>query len=199
MFAKDYRRIAWKKLSGNWGIAIVIMLLYSLICGALSSFGAAYLIFSGVFGVGMSAVMLKLSRSGQTDVDTMFDGFRRGLVSNILAGLLVSIYTFLWTLLFIIPGIIKAYAYSMTYYILADNPDMAASDAIKESCRIMDGKKWRLFCLDLSFIGWWILVILTFGILAFWVSPYTALARAEFYESVKQGATLYTGETESAD
>ena len=84
-----------------------------------------------------------------------------------------------------IPGIIKSYSYAMTMYILADHPEMAPLDAIAESKRIMTGNKWRLFCLDLSFIGWLVLCILTFGILTLWVAPYQQCARAEFYESIR--------------
>ena len=70
---------------------------------------------------------------------------------------LMGLYTLLWTLLFIIPGLIKTYSYAMTPYILAENPGMTATDAITESRRIMDGNKWRLFCLGFSFIGWGLL------------------------------------------
>ena len=102
-----------------------------------------------------------------------------------LADILMSIFTFLWSLLLFIPGIVKAYSYSMTMYVLADHPEMSATDAIAESQRIMQGNKWRLFCLDLSFIGWLFLCALTLGILTLWIAPYQETARAEFYESIR--------------
>lgn len=185
MFAKDYRKAAWTKLSGNWTTAVVAYLIYSLLISVLSYTGVGVLLFNGVFSVGLAIVMLQISRSGASKIETVFDGFRKGLGNNIIAGILVQVFTFLWALLFIIPGIVKSYSYAMTYYILADNPDMAPTDAINASRKMMDGNKWRLFCLDLSFIGWYLLSILTLGVLALWISPYNMMARAEFYESIK--------------
>jgi len=185
MFARDYRHAAWNKLSGNWSTVVVAYLIYSLLLGVLSYTGIGSLLLSGVLAIGMCVITLQISRLGKSGIESIFDGFRKGLGNNIVAGILVQIFTFLWALLFIIPGIVKSYSYAMTYYILADNPDMAPTDAITESRKMMDGNKWRLFCLDLSFIGWYLLSILTLGILALWISPYNMMARAEFYESLK--------------
>lgn len=185
MFAKDYRKAAWAKLSGNWTTVVVSYLLYVVLMSVLSSTGIGSLIFSGAMSVGMMVILLQISRYGTSKIESLFDGFRKGLGNNIVAGILVGVFTFLWSLLFIIPGIVKSYSYSMTFYILADNPEMSPTDAINESRRMMDGNKWRLFCLDLSFIGWYLLSFLTLGILLFWVDPYQMMAHAEFYESIK--------------
>lgn len=94
--------------------------------------------------------------------------------------ILIGIKVFLWTLLFIIPGIIAAYRYSMAEYILAENPEIKAREAIKRSCKLMKGNKWKYFCLDLSFIGWDILAaIVPFG--EFFLNPYKQAAYAAFY------------------
>ena len=85
-----------------------------------------------------------------SDLFSQFDRLGAGFCMNFLTGL----YIVLWTLLFIIPGIIKSFSYAMAPYILAEHPEMAASEAITESRHMMDGNKWRLFCLDFSFIGW---------------------------------------------
>lgn len=185
MFAKDFRQAAWKKLSGNWATAVVASLVYSLLMGLLSSIGFGSLILGGVLTVGLYIVLMQISRNGSSNIENLFDGFRKGLGNNIVAGILVQLFTFLWALLFIIPGIVKSYSYAMTYMILADNPDMAPTEAIKASQAMMKGNKWRLFCLDLSFIGWYLLCILTLGILSLWINPYSQLARVEFYESIK--------------
>ena len=95
------------------------------------------------------------------------------------------VFIFLWSLLLVIPGLIKSYSYAMSNFILADNPTMSANDAITASRKMMDGNKWRLFCLDFSFIGWYLLCGLTFGLLTFFVEPYHQAARAEFYESIR--------------
>ena len=188
MFAKDYRKAAWGKLSNNWTTAVVAYLIYAALTAAVSSTGVgtiAVLIFDGVLLVGLSSMLLDISRIGQSKIENVFDGFRYGLATNIVAGLLVNIFTFLWTLLFIIPGIVKSYSYSMTYYILADNPNLAPSEAIDMSKKMMHGNKWRLFCLDFSFIGWYLLCALTLGVLTLWITPYNMMARAQFYESLK--------------
>jgi len=114
------------------------------------------------------------------DLFSRFDIFWTGFGMQFLIGL----YTALWTLLFIIPGIIAAYSYSMTPYIIDDNPYMGINDAIKYSKQMMDGNKWRLFCLQISFIGWSFLCIFTLGIGYLWLRPYINAAQAAFYFEV---------------
>ena len=82
------------------------------------------------------------------------------------------------------PGIIKYYEYSMSYYILLENPQMRHQEARRASIKLMDGNKARLFCLHLSFIGWVILSAFTFGILLLWVVPYIETAQAAFYREI---------------
>ena len=91
--------------------------------------------------------------------------------------ILIAIFTFLWSLLFIIPGIVKAYSYAMTPYIVHDNPEMPVRECIRQSQRMMKGYKMKLFLLDLSFIGWILLGIFSFGIGLLWVLPYMETAR----------------------
>ena len=113
-----------------------------------------------------------------------------------------SLYIFLWSLLFIIPGIIKAYEYLMMPYILAENPEMETKEVFARSKEMMTGEKWRAFVLDLSFIGWKILGILTCCVLSvFFVSPYYYSTLAELYAVLKQktdgtaaGASMYAAE-----
>lgn len=187
--AKDYRSMAWSKLSGQWGTMALIALIYVLVmgaCGALSYIyigGIAALLLTGPFMLGLAIVSLNVVGQKKVEVGQMFDGFKN-YANALVAYLLVGIFTFLWTLLFIIPGIIKAYSYSMTYYILAENPAMSANDARKLSMQLMRGNKWRLFCLQFSFIGWELLCVLTLGILSFWILPYMQTATAEFYKSI---------------
>lgn len=96
-----------------------------------------------------------------------------------------AIFVILWTLLFIIPGLVKTYSYAMTPYILYENPQLTANQAITESRRLMDGNKWRLFCLEMSFIGWAFLSLFTFGIGVLWLRPYMEAAYAAFYQEIK--------------
>lgn len=99
-----------------------------------------------------------------------------------------DLFTFLWSLLFIIPGIVKAYEYQMIPYLLADNPQMTKEQAFAESKRMMNGQKWRAFVLDLSFLGWNILSALTIGIVGiFYVQPYMDATHAALYEALRYG------------
>lgn len=190
MFAKDYRKQAWDRLSGNWGVAILAYLLFSLIIGALSTTGIGSLILAGPLTVGLISVFVQLARTGTTKIEHLFDGITKGFVNKMLSYILVSVYTFLWALLFWIPGIVKSFSYAMTFYIMNDNPEMGANEAITRSREMMDGHKWQLFCLRFSFIGWILLSVLTFGVLMIFVAPYMQAAEAEFYENLKAEAGL---------
>lgn len=115
--------------------------------------------------------------------------FKKGNYRGIVKGMfLKDLYTFLWTLLFIIPGIIKSYAYRMVPYILADNPNMDANEAITLSRRMMDGEKWNTFVLDLSFIGWYLLGGLACGIGVIFVAPYHYSTNAQLYLVIRDKA-----------
>ena len=116
------------------------------------------------------------------DLFSQFDRIGAGFCMQFLRGLFV----FLWTLLFVIPGIIASYRYSMTPYIMAEHPEYGALDAISYSKEMMVGNKWRLFCMQLSFIGWAILCLFTLGIGFLWLNPYTEAANAAFYRDVSQ-------------
>lgn len=98
---------------------------------------------------------------------------------------MVMLYTFLWSLLLVIPGLIKALAYSMSYYISKDHPEYSIDECIEASKRMMDGHKWELFVLYLSFIGWILLSILTLGIGFLWLAPYMDTTIAHYYEELK--------------
>ena len=188
MFARDYRQAAWKALAGNWGTMVVIYLLFGLItavCGIIPAVGSvAVLLLSGPLTVGYYGATLKVIRGEKPEVVNLFDGFKN-FVNAFLLSLVNSIFIVLWSLLFVIPGIVKALSYSMSYFILIDNPEMSQSEARRASMVMMEGNKWRLFCLELSFIGWAILSAFTAGILLLWIQPYMSTAMAAFYEDLK--------------
>lgn len=149
--------------------------------------------FSSLLSWGYTITFLRLFRDKKKDLGSLFEGFRH--IKRVLGTMvLMTIYIILWTLLFIIPGIIKQYSYAMTPYILEDRPELSYDEAIEESMRMMDGYKWKLFCLHFSFIGWHILAILTCGIGYLWLYPYIYMAQAAFYEDRK--AELYPETTE---
>lgn len=106
--------------------------------------------------------------------------------SYLVTGVLVNVFTFLWSLLFVVPGIIKALAYSQAKYVIHDNPRLKGKEAIEISKRMTNGFKGDLFSMYLSFIGWYILVGLTFGILSIYVTPYVETTAAMYYENLKR-------------
>ena len=115
----------------------------------------------------------------------VFDSHYKNIVKT---AFLTDLFIWLWSLLFIVPGIIKAYQYRLVPYIMSENPNMNFKDAQAESTRLMQGNKWKSFVLDLSFIGWDILSLLTWGMLEiFYVGPYKASTDAALYESLKYG------------
>ena len=137
--------------------------------------------------LGLIMVYLSVTYGEDVQINTLFDGFRNNYFGkSILLFLMVIFFTMLWSLLFVIPGIIKAYSYSMSFYILAENPNMTAREALNESKEIMKGNKLNLFVLELSFILWILLVVVTFGIAAIYVEPYMQLTYVNFYHNVKR-------------
>jgi len=139
--------------------------------------------------VGYSSFALRVYRGQQGDISDMF---RTGFFNywRKVGGMLwMYLFTFLWSLLFIIPGIVKALAYFMTPYILADCPNVTATDALKLSMRMTNGYKGEIFVMGLSFIGWAILTGLTFGILGIlYTGPYMGTSFAGLYDELKRNA-----------
>ena len=120
------------------------------------------------------------------DVKEMCFGFDRNYKNVVSILFLRDLYLILWSLLFIIPGIVKAYEYRMIPFLLAEHPDMTKEQAFATSRQMMMGEKWHAFCLDLSFIGWYFLSLLTFGVLQiFYVGPYKSSTDAALYENLK--------------
>ena len=147
--------------------------------------GLLYSIFvTDAITVGVSNYFIKNTDSKPSFKDA-FSGFKVKYKRNIGTLLLVGIKTVLWTILFIIPGIIKYYEYAIIPYILADDPEISSKDAFKKAKEMMKGNKWRLFKLEISFFGWFILCVLTLGIGTLFLLPYVNAANAEFYVELK--------------
>ena len=147
--------------------------------------------------IGSCRFFVKNTRQAPSVME-VFSGFQFSYKRNVITMILVSIKTFLWTLLFIIPGIIKTYEYAMIPYILAVNPSISPKDAFAWSREMMRGKKFKLFKLELSFLGWQFLCLFTFGIGYIFLAPYQSAAKAEFYMAVSGSNYEATYETQSA-
>ena len=135
--------------------------------------------------VGVSGYYLKC-RERKTEIGEMFAPFRDGYLTAVGTMTLSALKIFLWSLLFLIPGIIKAYGYAMVPYILAENPEMQAKDTLRYSETIMRGNRWRFFCLDLSFMGWFLLGFFSLGMGYLFLVPYIEAAHAEFYKELTE-------------
>ena len=143
----------------------------------------ARIIIGSFVEVGYARFNMDLVDGEEGRLETLFR-YSKQWGTMLAAELLQVVYILGWMLLFIIPGLIAAYRYSLTSYILAENPEMDANDAITRSKELMKGNKWRLFCLRFSFIGWDILSVFTLGIGDLWLTPYRTAAAAAFYREL---------------
>ena len=188
----ELKAAAKSQIKGKIGVLFLITLIIALISGAASVIGGVIpggnlivsIIVTPAFALSTATVYLNVVRGKQPSAGDAFCGFS-DFWSAFKVQFLMGLFTFLWSLLFIIPGIIKAYSYSMSMYILADNPGNPALECINESKAMTDGKKMDLFVLYLSFIGWGLLCIVTFGIAAIWVVPYMQATYTNVYESIR--------------
>ena len=157
----------------------LLMLLLSIV-GILSIWGMVVFFIGGAIELGLCAFHTRLNLGQRPSFASLFERFDIFLKALGLR-LFMGLFMFLWALLLLVPGIIAAYRYSMAPYLMAEYPEMGIREAVNRSKELMQDNKGRLFCLDLSFIGWWLLSILTFGILSLWITPYVQTARAAFY------------------
>ena len=185
---KELRALARAQLKGGWGLAIGILLIYCLICSASNIVpGIGMLILSGPLTLGFMGFFIKKVRGEDVKVENLFDGFSN-FGTSLLLYILQGIFIMLWSLLLVVPGIVKCFSYSMAFYILRDNPDIGAMEAITRSRIMMNGYKGKLFGLCFSFIGWCLLCVITFGIGYLWLAPYMCQAFANFYEDLKKNS-----------
>lgn len=212
---KELKDNAKQSLRGNWGWAIIVFLITAIIFGIFTSAGhwldetyinsdgtnifyqfaspiGSILLWIGSFiGLSRNIAFLELRDDQKEEKPYMaaFSVFTENRFGpELINFVLVSIFTFLWTWLLIIPGIIKAYSYSMTPYIVKDmvasGKQVSATDGINASKELMKGHKMALFIFDLSFLGWNILAAITCGIGYLWVTPYYQTAKANFYRHI---------------
>lgn len=184
----ELMRKARESLAGKWGLAIGAFVAYFLIAIVISIIPfvgrIGSVLIGGPMAVGIATFALSLSRNEDAEVNQIFKGFEnfgRSFITSILVGL----FTILWLLLLIIPGLIAAYSYAMVYYILVDDASITPMAAIDQSKLMMDGYKMKLFRLHLRFFGWGLLCILTLGIGFLWLIPYVQVTTAKFYDDIK--------------
>ncbi|EGW37774.1 DUF975 family protein [Desulfosporosinus sp. OT] len=208
----DLKRRAKEQLSGNWTQAVIVCFIAWLLTQAYANGNEIQsirnvwqngelisvpttshssdlgdlvsFILTGPVTLGVAGYFVKLMRNEGPVIKDMFGGFKFFLKTFVL-NLLITIFTLLWMLLLIIPGIIAILRYSMAYYILCDNPQLSALEVLKQSKLMMAGYKFDLFKLWLSYLGWFLLGIITLGLGFLWVIPYYNTALANFYQDLK--------------
>lgn len=212
MYSYDFRKIARDSLRGKWGLAVLAGLVATILGGTqsgvtggvelseremrmlspeiltfISGFAIVSLIITiligGVTEIGYTKFNMNIVRDKNpqfTDILSYYNYIKKGVGLTVIRGFFV----FLWSLLFVVPGIVAFYRYAMMPYLLAENPNMTVMEAMKQSKIMMKGNKFRLFCLHFTFIGWKILAAFTLGIGFLWVNPYEAAAEAAFFDSL---------------
>lgn len=192
--SRELRHQAWEQLRKSYWMVLVVTLIVTAVPAA-TSVAVVGFILAGPLLVGQAIYLIDMIESGSDGkkIELVIEGFKRSFVNSFLAVLLTGIFTFLWSLLFIIPGIIKSLAYAMTPYIIAENPEIDAMKAIDMSQEMMRGHKMELFMLHLSFIGWYLLGIITFGVGMFFLMPYVQTSVANFYLELR-GKKVVTAE-----
>lgn len=173
--------------SGNWAKLAGLYLIATLALGALAFTGIGMFLVYGAFLYAVCRICVNVAKfpNAEINYEDGLCGFKERYVESLLLYLLQSLFIGLWSLLLYVPGIIKSYAYSMSFYIMQDDNTKGWEQCLDESIKMMDGYKWQLFCLDLSFIGWYLLGFITLGIGLFFVVPYHQMARANFYLALK--------------
>lgn len=197
----ELKALAKEQIKGNIGGLFLLSLivgLISFVCSIIPVVGsiAAFVITPALsFSVILAYYKLSQGNGYKPDAGDAFVGFSH-LSGAFRVYWAQAIFTFLWMLLFIIPGYIKGIAYSQAVYILAENPDISGTEAIGRSQDMMRGHKMEYFVLQLSFIGWMLLGTLTFGLLYIWLIPYMNATNANFYQSIKPVDVYLNPETQ---
>lgn len=205
----ELKDIAISALEGKWGQAVGLTFVIGVLESAAS--GLSYIPMVGVvfpllampLTFGFAVAFLNNLRGGEARFETLFAGYKDfGRV--FLTLLIMGIYTFLWSLLLVVPGVIKAISYTMTPFVLNDNPELSYDAAISKSSHLMQGHKMEYFVFVLSFAGWFVLSILTMFIGFLWLAPYFQTAKAAFYhellaEQDEYVATVIDDDTTSAE
>ena len=197
----ELKAAAKEQIKGKIGILFVISLIIAVLSGVASFLLnlipgggiVATVIITPAFALSVIRVYLGLVNGVQPKAGDAFSGFD-DFWAAFKVSFLTGLFTFLWSLLFVIPGIIKTYSYSMATYILAENKGKPALECINESKAMTEGHKMELFVLSLSFIGWGLLCSITCGIAAIWVVPYMQATFANAYKSLKPAAPVVEAE-----
>lgn len=202
--------MARESLKNNWPTLILVAIFVIIVTGDASSSntyirnGVEFevkknygnilnLIFGGPVALGVANIYLELIKNKKVKIERFFDGFKN-FVNAFILNILITIFIVLWAIALIIPGIIAAINYSMAYFIMSEQPEISAMDAIKKSKLMMSGHKMEYFSFVMSFFGWFLLSLITFGFGFLFLYPYFAASKAYFYQNLKGEEYVYSDE-----
>ncbi|MEA4924231.1 MAG: DUF975 family protein [Syntrophomonadaceae bacterium] len=177
----ELKLAAKEQIKGHIGILLLCYIILTIIVGfsSILSFLTAPPLY-----LGLTIIFLNITRGYAPEIKDLFQGFY--LFGKVVwLNILLMVFIFLWSLLFFIPGLIKAHSYAMSFFILAENPEFTAREALNRSKEMMNGHKWELFVLCLSFILWFLLCGITLGLASIYVGPYFTATVTNFYYAVK--------------
>ena len=181
---KELKTAARAQIKGNVGTFFGLSLVLGIILSVSAITFVGPFILLGPLYLGLSMISIEVVRTSNGKFETGFKGFKQ-FGTSFIASLLMTLFTSLWALIFIFPAFIAIFRYSMTFYIIADNPSISGSEAIKKSKEMMKGHKWELFVLLFSFFWWYVLGVITFGLAYIYVIPYVEATVVNFYEKIK--------------
>ena len=192
---------AYASLKGKWGLAIGGNLLFAIISMAVALVGwltvgedwganLTSLIFAPPLAIGMTIFSLNISRDNNPEIDNLFIPFKTSWVNAILAYFMMGVLVAVGFILLIIPGIIVALMFSQVFFIMGEDNEISAYDALVKSMNMMKGYKWKFFRIALRIIGLAILCIFTLGIGFIWLLPYQNVVYAKFYDDIKNNPSF---------
>lgn len=200
MNTAELKANAKEQLRGKWAVAIGTVLVANILIdsdvmykvsekfgliGLSISCSLISLFLGGVISVGLCKFLLDMTtKREEPRFETLFSQFNIYL-KTLGLNILITLSVCIGTILFIVPGIIVGLMFSQSYYILSEDPSKSITQCIKQSVDMMNGHKWDLFYLELTFIGWWLLTAITVGIAGLWVAPYVKVTETNFYLSIK--------------
>ena len=172
-----------KPFKGGWLWPLLVCVIASMIASAVSMVS---FFVTAILSVALANYFMALTRrtAEAKDIKAYFGTMKDGIKGKICLSIVYSLYSLLWAIV-PIANIIKPYSYAMTFYVKADHPEYTSNQAITASRKMMNGYKWKFFCVKLSFLGWDILSLFTAGILSYWIVPYKEATYAQFYEELK--------------
>ncbi|MGX8176714.1 DUF975 family protein [Exiguobacterium artemiae] len=196
--SSQLKKSAKEALSGRWGFTVLMFLLFGILQGIPNLLSSDYdepfqmIDFIGLIvtvlliplSAGWGWFALSIARGEKTKISDLFEPYKY-FVKVVLLSIVQFIFLFLWALLLVVPAIIKSFSYMLTYYILRDEPSIGVLEAITRSRQMMDGHKMEAFLLILSFIGWFLLGVITIGIGFLWIIPYVSVTLAKFYDRIR--------------